>query len=672
LNGFALALGLLLLQTHPGDAELQKALDALAAGDAALAEASARQALSRSLSFTPEEEIGVRPEKGLLFDEMILEARRSYRARRARYFRALGDALAGQERFREARKSYRRTMEIEPSPSILLLMAEHPDLGIAERVELLLDAYLAEAPADRAPLEARLLEAGTFRTRNALKAALDRHRFERLESSYPELELLETPFPDFQAVTNAGTLIPQRLFQAGVTLIVYVPTGACERCSEELDGITVPVIESRKRGRLLEIAAFVPERDLEVARRIARLLALPVGVGRTEGLPEAVRFSDEGEIRFVAHGGITQIRLPLAGELATAEIRRRVEAILGFLEEPGLPTESEPEDASVPLVSVPRGSRSEADGRALFEAIGVVEKLDAGPAPLADFYSELSRLTQRALADGARDIGFRALEELSRLRGANVAKTRALGAVGARLGDQVLERAQSLDPLVKRTPSGEAGVLFLSVAPPLEGRPRRLYLQRSLETDEGLRTVELVLEDSGTDLEILWASLQGRDPLGVRAVDRGAAFFFTCEEDASVDCRGVRLMDGSTIVFEGEPAVAFEGRVYRVENAIVDDVDGGPALYRPVDGEPSESSLERGLALYASSDFAAAAAAFEKAVQEIDPVAPYDAADLAYNRARALEALGRRREALEIYRSLGDVSYQNLVDERARLIESGR
>jgi tetratricopeptide (TPR) repeat protein len=225
---------------------------------------------------------------------------------------------------------------------------------------------------------------------------------------------------------------------------------------------------------------------------------------------------------------------------------------------------------------------------------------------------------------------------------------------------------------VKRTPSGEAGVLFLSVAPPLEGRPRRLYLQRSLETDEGLRTVELVLEDSGTDLEILWASLQGRDPLGVRAVDRGAAFFFTCEEDASVDCRGVRLMDGSTIVFEGEPAVAFEGRVYRVENAIVDDVDGGPALYRPVDSEPSESSLERGLALYASSDFAAAAAAFEKAVQEIDPVAPYDAADLAYNRARALEALGRRREALEIYRSLGDVSYQNLVDERARLIESGR
>jgi tetratricopeptide (TPR) repeat protein len=668
LTGLALASVVLFLQTHAGDVPFQKAQEALARGDAVSAEASAREALSASLPFTPEEEIGVRPDKGLLFDEMILEARKSYRARRARYFRALGDALAAQKKWRAARKNYWRSVGIEPSPSVLLLMAEHPDLEINERLDLLLDAYLGTAPPERSRLEAILLETGSFRNRNGLKASLDRRRFGRLEADYPELELLDAQFPDFQAATNAGTLIPHRLFQAGVTLIVYVPTAGCERCSEELDGVTVPVIEARKRGRLLEIAAFVPERDLDVARRIARLLALPVGVGRKEGLPETVGFSDEGEIRFVAHGGLTQIRLPLKEILATAEVRRRVDAILAFLDEPGLPTEAEPEDAGLPLVTVPKGG---SDSRALVETIDLVEKLEAGPAPLADFYGELSRITQRALADGGRDVSFQVLESLSRLRGARVAKTRALSAVGARIGDQVLEKAQSLDPLVKRTPAGETGLLALSVDPPSDGHSRRLYLQRSLETDEGLRSVELVLEDTGTDLEIVWAALQDREPLGVRAVDRGAAFFFECGETSIEGCRGVRLVDGSDVLFEGEPAAVIEGRVYQLESALVDDADG-PRLHRLVDEKPKETSLERGLSLFASSDFAAAAAAFELAAKEIDPVAPYDASDLIYNRARSLEAQGRRREALEIYRSLGDVSYQVLVDERARLIESGR
>ena len=53
-------------------------------------------------------------------------------------------------------------------------------------------------------------------------------------------------------------------------------------------------------------------------------------------------------------------------------------------------------------------------------------------------------------------------------------------------------------------------------------------------------------------------------------------------------------------------------------------------------------------------------------------MAPYDRSDIEYNRARALQEQGKRREALALFRSLGDVSYQSLVDEKARAIESGR
>ena len=64
--------------------------------------------------------------------------------------------------------------------------------------------------------------------------------------------------------------------------------------------------------------------------------------------------------------------------------------------------------------------------------------------------------------------------------------------------------------------------------------------------------------------------------------------------------------------------------------------------------------------------------AFEAAAKQIDPVAPYDESDLVYDRARAVEELGKRQDALALFRSLADVSYQGLVDERASRIESGR
>ena len=88
---------LALLVQASADTAHDNARQKLEASDAAGAEAEAREALALSLSFLPELELESRPDKGLLFEDMILEARETYRERRAAYFRTLGDALAAQE-----------------------------------------------------------------------------------------------------------------------------------------------------------------------------------------------------------------------------------------------------------------------------------------------------------------------------------------------------------------------------------------------------------------------------------------------------------------------------------------------------------------------------------------------------------------------------------------------
>ena len=200
---------LALLVQASADTAHEKARQKLEASDAAGAEAEAREALALSLRFLPELELESPPDKGLLFEEMILEARETYRERRAAYFRTLGDALAAQEEWRASRKAYRRAAKMEPDPEIFLLMADDEDLDGAERVALVLDAYLSPG-ADRIGLEERLLESGLFRSRNALKASLDARRFPELQSKFPDLELLPGAFPSFQIVTDAEMILSQR------------------------------------------------------------------------------------------------------------------------------------------------------------------------------------------------------------------------------------------------------------------------------------------------------------------------------------------------------------------------------------------------------------------------------------------------------------------------------
>jgi tetratricopeptide (TPR) repeat protein len=648
-----------ILLTERADLLHEEAVQLLKSGKAPEAEAKAREAIAKSQRFVPEEEIEVRPDRGLLFEDMILEARRSYRERRVRYFRTLGDALAAQEKWPDSRKAYRRVLGIEAVTGLSLLMARHPDLDLESRLDLLIDAYLAPG-SDRAQLERELLETGTFLDRNALKAGLDRKRFAKLKESYPDLELLEFAFPDFQAATDGGTLIPSQLYREGTNLVVYFPVDGCGRCSEELDGLTDPVRDAQKRRLPIEVAAFVPESDLPVARRIARLLSMPVRVSRKDFLPPSTDVLEGGEIRIVARGGMTQIRIPMGEGLASGEIRPRVAAALAFIDEPGLPTEARPEDASVRVVSL---SREPDPRRAFTEWIPVIEKLEAGPAPLDSLYSELNRVALRVVPTDREDT-WNLLKELSRIEGAHAAKNHFLGLLGERVGEKLLETAKSLDASVRRTPGGEEGVWLLAV----EGK--RVFLQRSFHAADGIRDFDFVLDDDAGSLAVLWGAPQENAPLGIAVVREGAAFFFDCAER----CPGARLWSEDRVVFEGGPAAVIDSDLVELRNALVDPPPGsrtGPLFHR-IAAASSEPALERGLRLFGEKDFAGALLAFTEAEKEIDPVAPYDASDLAYNRARALQEQGKRSEALAIFRSLGDVSYQSRVDEQARLIESGR
>jgi tetratricopeptide (TPR) repeat protein len=636
------------------DALHQEALALLLSGDAAEAEARSLEAVALSQKFVAEQEIEARPERGLLFDEMILKARRSYRERRAGYFRTLGDALAAQEKWRESRKAYRRALGMGPIPGLSATLARQPDLDLPRRLDLLFDAYLSPG-ADRAELEREILATSAFLDRNALKAGLDRKRFPKLAESFPDLELLDGWFPDFQATADGGPLIPSQLYRAGVTLVAYFPVDGCGRCSEELDGLALPFRDAQKRKLPLEAAAFVPERDLPVARRIARLLSLPVRVAKRDFVPASADVLEDGEIRVVGRGGMTQIRIPMAEGLASREIRPRVEAVLAFLGEPGLPTEARPEDASVPLVRLTPLSDRLDERRAFAEWVGTIDRLEAGPANLESFYSEVNRLAQRiAPKDRAETIGL--LEELSRIEGAHAAKSRFLGLLGERAGERLLEAAKALDPSVARTPAGEEGVFQLAVDGP------RVLVQRSFHAAEGLRDFDFVLEDGAGLLAVAWAAPQEKRPRGVQALDNGAAFFFE---------GGARLWAGGNVVFEGERVDVVNGALVEIRSALVDAPKAGPAFFRRA-GEGGESALETGLRLFRGGDFPGAHLAFGKAEKEIDPEAPYDASDLAYNRARALQEQGKRLEALALFRTIGDVTYQNLVDEKARAIESGR
>jgi tetratricopeptide (TPR) repeat protein len=302
----------------------------------------------------------------------------------------------------------------------------------------------------------------------------------------------------------------------------------------------------------------------------------------------------------------------------------------------------------------------------LYDWIDVLEKLEAGPAPLDDLYERVRQLTQRiALAAESRDLGFEMMDGLGDLRGARSAKTRTLALLGTDIGDRLLEEVRDLAPDVRRTAPPGQGVFFVAVADGENG-PRRVLMQRSYQTLDEIRHFNFVLEDDGHDLSVVWIAPEDDEPRGVASVEAGAVFRYA----RGPDCDGLRLVRAADVVYEDCAGRVIDGEVVEVRSAIVDAIANGPTYFKKdVAGAHEARELEKGLGLFERGDLSGAAAAFKAAMDAIDPEAPYDASDLVYNRARALEAMGQRQEALALYRSLGDVAYQGLVDDGAGRIE---
>jgi len=69
-------------------------------------------------------------------------------------------------------------------------------------------------------------------------------------------------------------------------------------------------------------------------------------------------------------------------------------------------------------------------------------------------------------------------------------------------------------------------------------------------------------------------------------------------------------------------------------------------------------------------NYRAALRFFEEASRSIDPESSYDEVDVRYNRARAHEELGEKKKALDLFSSIGDAPYQELVDQKTLALET--
>ncbi len=647
----------------PAEKAHSEAVRLLGENDTVGAEAAARRALSKSSYFEPEREIQKTPEKGVLFEDMIEKARTAYRERRARYFEALGNALVEQERWAEGRKSLRRSVNLVPSAETLLGMASHPDLGVAQRIDLLLEAYFAPE-ADQAGVERALMETGAFADKDVLRAVFDRERFAlELAAEFPGIEVVLAPLPDIRVAATRGTFVSSEYLNEGMTVVLYFPVDACPRCSEELDAIGGALIEWGKQGHEYAVGAFVEERDLTSVRRIVRLLSMQIEVGRVDRLPAGIQPADDGEVWIVSRRGLMQLRISLDGAPPGSRIREQVTAALRL----GPPEEKETG------TTTRRTSRREKSFSTLVdEALA----LEAGPVPIPDRYKQIDLALRKILRDATNETQvLNALQELARLRGAGAAKSRAFLALDRALPGRLLAAVKEIAPEIDVQASPQQGVFYVGVTD-VEGQ-KTILLQRTFFSRLLPQNFDFILRLEGGKPSVVWLGTEPDEPKGTRAISAGAVFFFEGE-----DCRGLRLVHLGSPLFEGGPLyegcpARLEGEdIIEVREVLLDDVPNGlaPLFYRRGKIEGSEliapeSPLERGKRLFEEGSYRQALSAFQEASKRIDPVAPYDEIDLRYNIARCYEALGQRPRALEIMESIGDAVYQSVVDEKIGELE---
>ncbi len=648
----------------PAERAHSEAIRLLGENDAAAAEAAARRALSKSSYFEPEREIQKTPEKGVLFEDMIEKARTAYRERRARYFETLGNTLVEQERWAEGRKSLRRSVNLVPSAETLLGMASHPDLGVAQRIDLLLEAYFAPE-ADQAGVERALMETGAFADKDVLRAVFDRERFAlELAAEFPGIEVVLAPLPDIRVAATRSTFVSSEYLNEGMTVVLYFPVDACPRCSEELDAIGGALIEWGKQGHEYAVGAFVEERDLTSVRRIVRLLSMQIEVGRVDRLPAGIEPADEGEVWIVSRRGLMQLRISLDGAPPGSRIREQVTAALRLL---GPPEEKE-------TGTTTRGTRR---GEMSFsKLVDEAVALEAGPVPIPDRYRQIDLALRKILRDATNETQvLNALKELARLRGAGAAKSRAFLALDRALPRRLLAAVKEIAPEIDVQASPQQGVFYLGVTD-VEGQ-KTILLQRTFFSRLLPQNFDFILRLEGGKPSVVWLGTEPDEPKGTRAISAGAVFFFEGE-----DCRGLRLIDLGSPLFEGGPLyegcpARLEGEdIIEVREVLLDDAPDGlaPLFYRRGKIESSEliapeSPLERGKRLFEEGSYRQALSAFQEASKRIDPVAPYDEIDLRYNIARCYEALGQRPRALEIMESIGDAVYQSVVDEKIGELE---
>ena len=644
---------------EPAEEAHAEAVRLLGRDEASAAEAAARRALAESVLFVPEREFEVAPEKGLVFDEMIEAARTAYRERRARYFQALGSALAAQQRWAEARKALRRSAGLRPVAETYMAMASHPDITIEQRVDSLVKAYFAPG-ADQQGIEKALVASGAFASAQVLQALFDRERFSRdLATEFPDLEVVVAPFPDVRVVTSTGTLVTADLLDEGAVVVLYLPVAGCNRCSEELDGIRRGLADRDGDGETeFVVAALVDELDLENARRIVRLLAMPIEVGRADRLPAGIKPAADGEIVIVARRGLMQVRIPLDEAASSREIAEQVAAASRLLGE----QEPSTEPSASPGLGQGAGGRN-----ALVTLIDRAVALEAGPVPIPNVYERIDRDVRRLLRDTTSEDAMEVLGELARLRGAGAAKARALLAVDRTLPETLLAAVKEIAPDVVRQARPNEGAFYLSLSGP--SARRRILLQRTFLEGGSLRHFDLIVGLNAGGASPVWVGPEPDRPSGTQLVSTGAVFFF-----AKDTCRGLRLVAEQDLTYEGCPAHMEEGEVVEAVDVLVDSAppDEAPRFYRRGQINPSDSfepaqretALEQGIRLFREGSYQDALSKFEQASQEIDPVAPYDETDLRYNIARCYQELGQGPRALQIMETVGDAAYQDLVDER--------
>ena len=611
---------------------------------------AAFRAIVRSEEFEPQAWSLAVPEGRLVLDEFTGAAAAAYRRARAGYRATLGEALAADGDAAGAETEYRRSLALDPRPETWRRLADLPGLALSERVASLLHSWTA-SDADTLDL---LRNSGAFRTEDGLAAAFDRFRYASArrgrmpEGASPH----DGAFPALTLAVEGGAWSSARAFSEGRWLLLYFPAPGCPRCGEVVDDL-----QTALRDRPIDLIAAVPDVDLGMATRIARLTGAGLfqpepqtASGRSALAPrpvghvvrrDIVAFRPEPHadetLWLAARAGLSVWRIPL---VAGDSVRRAVRALFRFLDESPVP------GSSRPLVEIPEGPED------LIEALG---RLEAGAEPIADLEERLLAAVRSALRESGDPLAsaMRLLRLTASLRVGDAARLRLLAELVPGLGERLLAAARGLDGGVARAvPNGKIRVAA--------GADGLLAIQREYEGRDRTRLVLAAVVRPGNPGEVRPIGLAPGSPAGVTARESGFVW------DGG---RCVRWGPTEGPAREQCPAEVHRGAVVVRSSQLVGEPAEGPWYRRRVDGgsQPTEAeALTEALAAFAAGEPARANAALERAATAIGPGSPIGMAAVRYNLARIEESRGNREQALRILLAIGDATFLSPLDEAIR------